>query len=157
MVSNDAAFAATAATTPGVRAWAALLRVHAALVPELDRQLQAATGLPLAWYDVLLELNGAPERRLLMTELGSRAVLSRTRVSRVVEELTRVGLVERMAHPTDRRSTYAAITAACRRRFRAAAPVYLGAIAERFARHLSAAELRAVAAALERVLEAEQT
>ena len=31
-------------------AWGALLRVHAALVPQLDRELQAKHHLPLAWY-----------------------------------------------------------------------------------------------------------
>lgn len=155
-MTSDESYAATAAGTPGVRAWAALLRVHAALVPDLDRELQATAGLPLAWYDVLLELNSAPDHRLPMSELGARVVLSRTRVSRVVDELARAGLAERQAHPTDRRSTYAAITPAGRRRFRTAAPVYLRGIAEHFARHLSVAELRATAAALERVLEAEQ-
>ena len=44
--------------------WGALLKVHAALVPRLDRELQEAHGLPLTWYDVLLELNAAPDRRL---------------------------------------------------------------------------------------------
>ena len=58
-----------------VRAWAAVLRVHAAVVPRLERDL-AAVGMPLSWYDVLLELNAAPDRRLRMTELGARAVLS---------------------------------------------------------------------------------
>src|SRR5512132_368599 len=64
----------------GTAAWAALLRAHAAVVPKLERRL-ADTGLPLSWYDVLLVLNAAPGRRLRMTELGSRAVLSRERVS----------------------------------------------------------------------------
>ena len=41
-------------------AWAALLQVHAALVPRLDRALQQAAGLPLSWYDVLLELAAVP-------------------------------------------------------------------------------------------------
>ena len=49
--------------------------------------------LTLAWYDVLLELNSAPDRRLRMSDLGERVVLSRTRVSRVVDELERAGLV----------------------------------------------------------------
>jgi DNA-binding MarR family transcriptional regulator len=144
-------------TSPGVRAWAALLRVHAALVPALDRELQATAGLPLAWYDVLLELGSTPDHRLPMSDLGERVVLSRTRVSRVVDELERAGLVERQAHPTDRRSTYAMITAAGRRRFRAAGPVYLRSIADHFARHLDAAELGAIAAALERVLQGERS
>ena len=58
--------------------WGALLKVHAALVPRLDRELQDTHGLPLTWYDVLLELNGAPERRLTMGELGSVAAGSRS-------------------------------------------------------------------------------
>ena len=40
--------------------WGALLKVHAALVPRLDRELQDTHGLPLTWYDVLLELETAP-------------------------------------------------------------------------------------------------
>jgi DNA-binding MarR family transcriptional regulator len=44
---------------------------------------------------VLLELNAASGRRLRMSELGQRAVLSRTRVSRVVDELAAAGLAER--------------------------------------------------------------
>ena len=79
-------------------AWGALLRVHATLVPRLDRELQAAHQLPLAWYDVLLELNSAPDRRLRMSELGERVMLSRTRVSRLVDEMSAAGLVRREAN-----------------------------------------------------------
>jgi DNA-binding MarR family transcriptional regulator len=86
-----------------VRAWASVLRVHAAVVPRLEREL-AAVGMPLSWYDVLLELNTAPDRRLRMTELGARAVLSRERISRVVDELERAGLVRRERNPDDGRS-----------------------------------------------------
>src|ERR1700680_184773 len=93
----------------GVAAWEAVLRVHAALVPVLDRELQSATGLPLAWYDVLLELNSAPERRLRMTDLGDRVVLSRTRVSRIVDELVANDLVSRDDNPADRRSAFAVV------------------------------------------------
>jgi DNA-binding MarR family transcriptional regulator len=139
-----------------VQAWAALLRTHAALVPVLDRELQAAAGLPLAWYDVLLELAAAPERRLSMSELGARVALSRTRVSRVVDDLARAGYVDREAHPSDRRSTFAVMTAAGGRRFRTAAPDYLRGIADHFARHMTAAELTTIAAALNRVLAHEQ-
>ena len=135
-------------------AWAALLRVHAALVPALDRDLQAATGLPLTWYDVLLELNAAAERRLSMGQLGQRAVVSRTWVSRVVDQLVAAGLVTREANPDDRRSAYAAITPAGRDRLRAAAPVYLDGIARHFTSRMTPAEARTVAAALEKVLAA---
>ena len=137
-----------------VAAWAALLRVHAALVPQLDRELQAACGLPLTWYDVLLELNAAPGRRLSMGELGQVAVVSRTRVSRVVDHLVAAGLVTRESNPDDRRSAYAAITEAGRERLRAAAPVYLGGIRRHFTERMTAGEARTVAGALEKVLAA---
>ena len=88
--------------------WGALLKVHAALVPRLDRELQETHGLPLTWYDVLLELNSAPERRLTMGQLGAVAAVSRTRVSRVVDELVRAGLVSREPNADDGRSAFAA-------------------------------------------------
>src|SRR6266545_4971679 len=110
-----------------VSAWANLLKVHAALVPELDRELQQRHQTPLTWYDVLLELNAAPERRLTMGELGQRVTVSRTRVSRVVDELSRAGLVTRESHPADKRSAYAVLTQAGRNRLRQAAPTYLAA------------------------------
>jgi DNA-binding MarR family transcriptional regulator len=135
-----------------VGAWAALLRVHAALVPVLDRELQAACGLPLTWYDVLLELNSAPGRRLSMGQLGEAAVVSRSRVSRVVDQLVAEGLVAREANPGDRRSAYAVITDAGRKRLRAAAPTYLAGIRRHFTAPMTAAESRTTTAALEKVL-----
>jgi DNA-binding MarR family transcriptional regulator len=139
-----------------VGAWAALLRVHAAVVPKLERRL-ADGGLPLSWYDVLLELNAAPGRRLRMTELGARAVLSRERISRVVTELERAGLVRREANPDDGRSSFAVVTTEGRARLRAAAPIYLDGIEAHFAGHLSDAEMRTLTRALGRVLAAEET
>ncbi len=132
--------------------WGALLKVHAALVPRLDRELQDAHGLPLTWYDVLLELNGAPDRRLTMGQLGSVAAVSRTRVSRVVDELTRAGLVTREPNPDDGRSAFAALTPAGRAALRKAAPTYVAAVRREFADHLSAREAEVLAGALRKVL-----
>jgi len=134
-------------------AWGALLQVHAELVPVLDRQLRAHAALPLAWYDVLLELSAVHERRLTMTELAERVVLSRTRVSRVVDELTEAGLVRRHANPADARSAFAVLTPQGVERFKQAARVYLGGIEQHFAAALSDADLRAVSSALARVRE----
>lgn len=133
-------------------AWAALLRVHAKVVPQLDRELRARRDLPLTWYDVLLELNSAPDRRLTMGELGQVSVISRTRATRVVDDLVAAGLAERHAHPEDRRSTIVAITRSGRARLRDAAPIYLAGIEEHFTRHLGR-DAAAVTRALERVLD----
>jgi DNA-binding MarR family transcriptional regulator len=134
------------------QAWGAVLQVHAALVPELDRALREATGLPLTWYDVLLELSVAESGRLTMGQLGERVVLSRSRVSRVVDDLERAGLVRREAHPGDARSSYAVLTQAGVARFRKAAPVYVAAIDEGLA-DLTRAELETLLAVMRKVLD----
>jgi DNA-binding MarR family transcriptional regulator len=138
-----------------VAAWSSLLRVHAAVVPKLGKAL-TEVGLPISWYDVLLVLNAAPERRLRMSELGSQAVLSREQISRVVTELEKAGLVERQPNPDDKRSSFAVLTTEGRRRLRTAAPTYLAAIEQHFTRHLSDREVAVLARALGRVLAAEE-
>lgn len=134
--------------------WGALLKVHALLVPRLDRELQEAHGLPLTWYDVILELNAAPERRLTMGQLGAVAAVSRSRVSRVVDELVRAGLVAREPNPDDGRSAFAALTPAGRAALRKAAPTYVAAVQREFAEHLSVREADVLAGALRKVLAA---
>ena len=136
----------------GVAGWAALRRCHAGVVARLEQELQAARGLSLAWYDVLLVLASAPERRLRMTELGERVVVSRTRVSRIVDEMVGAGLVARQSDAADRRSWFASITPQGRWTLRRAATVHRGGIDSHFSRHLSAEERRVLRQGLERVL-----
>ncbi|MDQ4502114.1 MarR family transcriptional regulator [Sinomonas sp. ASV322] len=132
-------------------AWGALLHVHAALVPALDQEIQRKTGLPLSWYDVLLELAAEPGGRLRMSDLAERVVLSRSRVSRLVDVLVARGLVGKEDHPDDRRSSFAVITKAGMSEFRRAAPAYLRAIEERFAAQLSDEELVFLAGVLGKI------
>jgi DNA-binding MarR family transcriptional regulator len=136
--------------TDAERTWAAVLRLHAAMLPRLDRAVTREGGIPLAWYDVLLELREGGGR-LTMGQLGERVVLSRTRVSRLVDELVAAGLVAREPNPDDGRSAYAVLTAEGRRRFLAAARVYLPAIEREFAA-VDPVQLAAVADGLESVL-----
>jgi DNA-binding MarR family transcriptional regulator len=135
-----------------VMAWSALLRLHAALVPLLDLDL-APTGMRLSWYDVLLELSVAPPDGVPMAALGDSVVLSRSRVSRVVDELERMGFVERFANPADRRSSLARLTEQGRQAFRKAAPIYLDSVRRRFGAGLNASDARALRRLLERALD----
>lgn len=135
----------------GTAAWAGLLRTHAALVPVLSRLVEREAGMPLSWYDVLLELYSASEDGLRLQQLGERVVLSRSRVSRIVDDLVAADLVAREPAADDRRSTYAVLTPAGRAAFRRAAPIYLDAIDTHFTAHLSKSQLRAIATGLHRV------
>jgi DNA-binding MarR family transcriptional regulator len=115
----------------------------------MAKDLRAAGQVSLSWYDVLLELNAAPGRRLRMTELGERTVLSRTRVSRVVGELAAAGLAERQPDAADGRSSFAALTPAGRTALRRAWPVYQNAIRRRLGACLTALQCRQLAALLD--------
>jgi DNA-binding MarR family transcriptional regulator len=114
----------------------------------MERDLRAAGQVSLSWYDVLLELNAAPDRRLRMSELGQRTVLSRTRVSRVVDELAAAGLAERQPDPADGRSSFAVLTPAGKAALRRAWPVYRQAIQRHLGARLTAQQCRDLAALL---------
>ena len=141
-----------------MRAWRAVLLAQSRAIRAIERDLEQAGAISLQWYDVLLELNAAPDG-LRMQELAMRTVVSRTRVSRIVAELEQRGLVERVIDPDDGRASLATITIAGRDEFRRAAPVYMAGIDNHFNRYLTAAQRAAVAGALQRVVEAhaEQT
>lgn len=132
-------------------AWRGFLRVHAALVRELDRELEARHGLPLSQYEVLLYLDNAPDRRLRMSELASSVLLSQSGITRLVDRLERDGLVVRQPCPSDRRGLHARITDEGRRRLAEARPTHLAGIHETFLSHFDDDELRALAAAWERL------
>lgn len=136
-----------------IAAWRSMLLAHSRALRAIESDLEAAGTIPLTWYDVLLELNAAGGR-LRMQELGDRVVLSRTRVSRLVDELERRSLVVRERDDTDGRVTYATITADGKKVLRASAPVYRNGIEHHFTRHLTEDEQRIIAAALTRVVEA---
>jgi DNA-binding MarR family transcriptional regulator len=138
----------------GLGAFAALLQVQATVVRRLEQRLEEHHLVPIAQYDVLLELNAAPERRLRMQQLSDRVVLSRSRVSRVVDEMVRAGLVRKEPDPDDRRGAYAVITDEGRAALRKAAPVYLQGIDEEFLTHLSPGERRTLEWSLTKVLDA---
>jgi DNA-binding MarR family transcriptional regulator len=137
-----------------VAAWRAVLLAQSRALRAIERDMSEAGVVSLPWYDVLLELNAAPGRRLRMQDLAARAVLSRTRVSRIVSELEDHGYLERLPDPDDGRATLAAITPAGRRALRQAAPHYLRGIDEHFNRHLTAAGRHQIASALQRVIDA---
>lgn len=136
-----------------VAPWRALLRAHAGAVRAIESDLASRGFVALGWYDVLLELGSAPGRRLRMQDLASRVTLSRTRVSRIVDELQAAGLVSREPDPADRRGCYAVLTDGGRGELRRTAPHYLAAIEEHFTSLLSGPERRTLAAALGRVAE----
>jgi DNA-binding MarR family transcriptional regulator len=132
-------------------AWRGFLRVHAALVRDLDRELVAEHGLQLHAYEVLLFLDDAPDGRMRMAELASSVLLSQSGLTRLVDRLVRSGLVVRERCDDDRRGLFAQITPAGRARLQAARATHLAGVRERFLSRFDEEELVRLAALWERV------
>jgi DNA-binding MarR family transcriptional regulator len=135
-----------------VAVWRTFLRAHAAVLGELERELLAETGMPLSWYDVLLQLAEAPERRLRMAELADRVLLSRSGLTRLIDRLQAEGLVRREPSPDDARGTFTVLTPDGLARLRAAAPVHLAGISKHWLAHFSDEELRTLGLLVDRLV-----
>lgn len=121
-----------ASTERGLTAWIRLLRAHAALTRELDARLEAAHGLSLRDYDVLVQLYFAPEHRMRRVDIARTVILSPSGITRLLEGLERVGWVEKHRCEDDNRVTWAVLTAEGLTKFKAAQETHLADIAELF-------------------------
>ncbi|MFL5767778.1 MAG: MarR family winged helix-turn-helix transcriptional regulator [Actinomycetota bacterium] len=134
--------------------WFTLMRAQAAVFEALERDLEASPGLPLSWYQVLIGITQDASGRMRMQELATFAVLSKSGLSRLVDRMEAAGLIRRESCSADRRGTYAALTPQGKKALEQATPVFLEGFERYVASHLSDADVRALQAALGKVLEA---
>ena len=101
-------------------AWRGMLRVHSTVFRELDRALLEMHGFGIDSYGVLITLVTAPEHRLAIGELGLRRNLTPSGISRSVDRLAKLDLLERVTNPADARSFLVGLTTTGLRRLREA-------------------------------------
>jgi len=90
--------------------WRAFLTAMRLLTDQLDRELQRDADMPHTYYEILVALSEAPERRLRMNQLADVCQSSRSRLSHAVSRLEEAGWVRREACPTDKRGALAVMT-----------------------------------------------
>src|SRR3954463_16182645 len=134
-------------------AWRGFLRTHSTLLRELDEELTRMHGLPVSSYDVLVQLDEAPEGQLRMSSLADAVLLSRSGLSRLVTRLAGQGLIERAECPNDARGAFAAITDAGRSRLAEARATHRAGVRERFLDRLTERDQRQLAKAWSRLLD----
>jgi DNA-binding MarR family transcriptional regulator len=122
---------------PRLDSWRAFLVAHARLFRRLDEELRVEHALSLPEYETLLQIAQAPERRMRMSQIASRVLLSKSGVTRLVDRLVADGFVERSQCSSDARGAEAGLTPAGLERLRAAATTHLRGIERYF---LSAVE-----------------
>ena len=93
-----------------VTLFALLLDTNARLSRSFGIRLEENCDMPLAWFEVLLQLRREPAGRLKMSEIADAIVHSSGGTTRLIDRLEEAGLVERQLCPSDRRAIHVAIT-----------------------------------------------
>ncbi|HEY5786345.1 MAG TPA: MarR family transcriptional regulator [Microlunatus sp.] len=109
------------------KVWRTYLLGAARLNERLDADLQRS-GLDLPEYEILVNLEESPERRLRMSELADAVHQSRSRLTHTIARMEKSGLVVRTTCPTDRRGVWAELTDAGFKVLAAAAPGHVAAV-----------------------------
>ncbi|MDW5329930.1 MarR family winged helix-turn-helix transcriptional regulator [Plantactinospora sp. KLBMP9567] len=147
------------APVPGLDAdeemlWRSLVEVLIRLPRVLDEQFNREINMSMTEYSLLVALSEAPDGELRMGDLATATALSRSRISRVVDDMVRRSLIKRRKSGQDGRSSLAGITPEGLDRLAAAYPGHLARVRSLVLDHVTRTEMRVMTQALGRVLTA---
>jgi DNA-binding MarR family transcriptional regulator len=133
-----------------LRAWRLFFESALALVDVLDTELDHEAGIPMRWYDVLVQLEESPEG-IPMNALAERILFSKSGFTRLVDRMEEAGLVLRVRPEHDRRSILVVLTEPGREMMERARRYHRDGIERHFSTHLSDHEIKALTRALEKI------
>lgn len=122
-------------------AWRAFIKFDSLLMSRLDADLMSHFSLSLAEYEVLVHLSEAPEGELRMSVLACLSKVSRSGLTRRLDNLIEDGLVEKKICPSDRRGMIAKLTEMGYRRILESAPTHVAGVRRYFISKFSKADL----------------
>jgi DNA-binding MarR family transcriptional regulator len=143
----------TSSTLDGaaLEAWRSYLQSHASIVRMLDAELVAGHGMTARDYEVLLYLAQADDRRMPMSALAERTMLTRSGITRLIDGLVAAGWIERVACPNDARVSYAQLTETGYEKLREAGCSHVTSIRRLFLEHFTPQEIDQLASLLRRL------
>jgi DNA-binding MarR family transcriptional regulator len=110
------------------RTWRSFVTATRLFFDGIERQLQQDSGLPHAYYEILVRLSEAPGHTMRMSELATTSLSSRSRISHAVARLEENGWVRRRPCENDKRGQLAQLTDAGLAGIEAAAPGHVDAV-----------------------------
>jgi len=102
---------ATPIDDPLITTFGRLAEAYSRLEQWLGSAMESEAGLPHVWFEVLIRLARSEGEQLTMSSLADQIALTTSGVTRLVDRMQVAGYVERRPCPTDRRVSYAGITA----------------------------------------------
>jgi DNA-binding MarR family transcriptional regulator len=134
----------------GLRAWRLFFESALALSDVLDDELKRDAGIPVRWYDAMVQLEETTGG-LRMNELAERILYSKSSFTRVVDRMEAAGLVRRVRPENDRRSIFVVLTDEGRNTMEHARRHHRHGIDQHFTRHLADSDIKALTRAFEKV------
>ena len=123
------------------QAWQGFLHSNRSVFAALESQLQTDSGIPLAYYAILVRLSEALDRTLRMGELASQLNASPSSISHASTRLESKGWILRQNVPHDRRAQLAVLTDAGADALAAAAPGHINAVRDHLIDRLTEEQL----------------
>lgn len=139
------------------QAWRHLVALFMTLPAAIDSDLQRNADMSLYEYLVLGNLSETPDGTLQMSDLALRANSSLSRLSHLISRLEKRGWVIKRPCENDRRASTVVLTAAGKRKIRAAAPGHARLVRELVVQPLGTAQLEKLGEAAAAVVQAIDT
>ena len=136
-----------------IRVWARLVKAQRFALAGVEQALKVAGLPPLAWYDVLLEVERVRPFGIRPFELQRTMLLAQYNLSRLVDRIEEAGYVERRGCGEDGRGQLVHITHAGRMIRRKMWTVYARAIEANVGQHLSVKQAEQLADLLGNLIE----
>ena len=133
-----------------LRAWRLFFESALALLDLLDTELEHDAGIPMRWYDVLVQLEESPEG-IPMNALADRILYSKSGFTRVIDRMEEAGLVRRLRPQHDRRTILILLTDTGTQTMEHARRYHRDGIERHFSQHLTQADIKALTRALEKI------
>jgi DNA-binding MarR family transcriptional regulator len=131
--------------------WRALMRIVLSLRRQLDADLARSVGITANEYTTLMCLSETAGRELRMADLAYAAAVSPSRMTRLVEDLQRRGLVTKRASSDDGRGNVAKLTPAGLALLKKAWPAHVASVRDKVFDHVDPALVENAAQALSEV------
>ncbi len=131
--------------------WVSLVHAGAYLPAALSDHLRAEAGISLAEQDLLKQLNSTGGKSR-MVDLAKRIFLSKAGVTKMVDRLEKIALVNRQKSATDGRVVQVTLTASGKKTLERSRALLLPWVKSNLADHLSGEQLRDLGSALESLL-----
>ena len=133
------------------KVWEDISKAHCSMLAALERDMEPKTGIPLAWYQVLAELNRAKDGMLRFQDLARMAGISESGASRRLNQMIKSGLIDRPVCATDRRGVYARLTSKGKAAYEKGHAIFLRSLNRNLGTHLEPVEADVLRTTLARI------